>query len=132
MDLQSLYKKKMKILEEVLRITSNFKYTDNMESNINNYNALYDKREKYFSYLKDIDKEIKSTYPGKPFVDKNIKIISKKIVDLDKKLATKQPEMKSFVSSKIKDAKNGKKVQAYEVSNFDNLHELQVSFDSSC
>ncbi len=111
MSINALYERKANHLLEVLRITENFQFTEDIESNINNYNSLLNSRHMIFEKIYEIDKEINAMHYGQPIFDGNIKDIADKIIKADKALEKHQDEFKDYLSDKIKGFKQGRKAR---------------------
>lgn len=111
MDINKLYDKKAKYLQEILSISESIKFTDDVESNVNKYNSLFNRRKIIFEKVYEVDKEIKAMHPGKPIFDGNIKDIADQIIKIDSAHRDKIAEFRIYLSDKIKGYKQGRKAR---------------------
>ncbi len=111
MNINTLYEKKAEYLLEVLRITESIDFTDDIESNINNFNSLHEIRGTIFAKIYEIDDEINAMYYGQPIFDENIKDIAAKIIKADKVLDKHKDEFNLYLTDKIRGLKQGRKAR---------------------
>ncbi|MFV0519385.1 MAG: hypothetical protein ACK5LY_03820 [Lachnospirales bacterium] len=111
MDINKLYEKKAEHLLEILKITENLTFTDDMESNINKFNALFTKRKEIFAKVYSIDDEMRAMHPSEPIFDANLKEIAKKIYEIDLTFEPRKKEFKDFLTEKIRTLKQSRKTR---------------------
>ncbi len=111
MDLDKLYDKKLSLLNKVLEISTNVKFTDDLESNVNKYTALYKKRAEIFQAIYEVDNDIKKKYPKEPNANEEIKNVVKQILEIDKIIDFKKEAFKSNLMDKVKGYKQGRKTR---------------------
>ncbi len=106
-----LLEKKYELLNDVLTLCKNLKYTNEMEENIQIYIDFQEVREPIFAKLTGIDNLILEITDGEgSFTNDKIKEISKEILNFDKNNKKNEEEFNNYLKSKMKNVSNGLKI----------------------
>ncbi len=111
MDINKLYDNKLKLLNKVLELTSNVKFTEDLDSNVNKYTALYKKRADIFQEIYKIDDEIRKLFPNEHIANDEIKNVSTQIVEIDKKIDGLKETFKDNLVDRVKGYKHSRKAR---------------------
>ncbi len=111
MNIEALYEKKLGLLNRVYELTSNVVFTDDLESNVNKYTALYKKRAELFQEIYNIDDKIKKLYPEKPNANDAIREVIKQILVIDQEIDKNKDAYKSSLMERAKGFKQSRKTR---------------------
>lgn len=111
MNIEALYEKKLGLLNRVYELTSNVVFTDDLESNVNKYTALYKKRAELFQEIYNIDDKIKKLYPEKPNANDAIHEVIKQILVIDQEIDKNKDAYKSSLMERAKGFKQSRKTR---------------------
>ncbi len=111
MDINKLYDNKLKLLNKVLELTSNVKFTDDLDSNVNKYTALYKKRADIFQEIYKIDDEIKRLFPKESITNEEMKNIANQIIEIDNVIDKKKDSFKDNLVDRVKGYKHSRKAR---------------------